>query len=68
MTATMTASTHAGIGFARPGRRAGSTLGARAVRLGSLAFAAGIWSGSFALHEAVPRPATTATAGTAAPR
>lgn len=50
MTATMAASIPAGIVFARLGRRAGFTLGALAALLGSLTFAAGVWSGSFALY------------------
>lgn len=50
MTATMAASIPAGIVFARLGRRAGFTLGAVAAMLGSLTFAAGVWSGSFLLY------------------
>lgn len=50
MTATMAASIPAGMVFARLGRRAGFLLGAVAALLGSLTFAAGVWSGSFALY------------------
>jgi MFS family permease len=50
MTATMAASIPAGMVFARLGRRAGFLLGAAAALLGSLTFAAGVWSGSFALY------------------
>jgi MFS family permease len=50
MTASMAASIPAGMVFARLGRRAGFLLGAAAALLGSLTFAAGVWSGSFALY------------------
>ena len=50
MTATMAASIPAGMVFARLGRRPGFLLGAGAALLGSLTFAAGVWSGNFFVY------------------
>ena len=50
MTATMAASLPAGLVFARLGRRPGFLLGALAALVGSLTFAAGVWTGSFLVY------------------
>ena len=50
MTATMAASIPAGMVFARLGRRPGFLLRAGAALLGSLTFAAGVWSGNFFVY------------------
>lgn len=50
MTATMAASIPAGFVFGRFGRRPGFWLGCAGSFIGSLVFAAGIWTGSFSLY------------------
>jgi MFS family permease len=50
MTATMAASIPAGIVFARLGRKPGFWLGCAGSLLGSLTFASGVWTQSFAIY------------------
>ena len=50
MTATMAASIPASLVFARLGRKPGFILGALGAMAGSLTFAAGVWTGNFALY------------------